>query len=171
MTRIQAGALEVRREPVRVADLVDDAVASLGAAAIPERIQLELPADLPLVEIDHILVRQALANLIENALRHGPESTPVAIGAAPKASGVVEISVMDAGPGVAPEDRATIFEMFSRNDAGGRAGLGLAIAKSFLEAHGEKLWLEDVPGWGARFVFSLPVSVDLEERMAPEEME
>ena len=163
MTRIQAGALEVRREPVRVTDLVEDAVASLGAAVAPDRIQWDPAADFPLVEIDHILVRQALANLIENALRHGPGSTPIAIDATHTTSDVVEISVMDKGPGIAPEDRATIFEMFSRNDAGGRAGLGLAIAKSFLEAHGQTLWLEDAPEWGARFVFSVPVSTVREE--------
>lgn len=165
MTRIQAGALEVRREPVQVADLVDDAVASLGAAAVPDRIRWDPPADLPAVEVDHVLVRQALANLIENALRHGPESTPIAIDAARRGPATVEVSVMDKGAGVSAEDRDTIFEMFSRNEAGGRAGLGLAIAKSFLEAHGERLWLEDAPGWGARFVFTLPVST------APEELD
>ncbi len=77
--------------------------------------------------------------------------------------GSVEVAVMDHGPGVPPEDRATIFQMFSRHDAGGRAGLGLAIATSFVEAHGEKLWLEDAAGWGARFVLSLPVSPVAEE--------
>lgn len=157
MTRIQAGALVVRREPVSVAEIVDDAMASLGAAATAGRITWSAPADLPPVDVDHVLVRQALANLIENALRHGPEGTTVAIEAT-LAGATISVAVMDRGPGVPPEDRATVFEMFSRNDAGGRAGLGLAIARSFLEAHGEKVWLEEVTGWGARFVFTLPVT-------------
>ncbi len=160
MTRIQAGALVVRREPMALSDLVEDAVTSLGRAATPERIVWEAPAQLPAVDVDHVLVRQALANLIENALRHGPEGTPVVIEAKVVGTTTVEVAVMDKGRGVPVEDRATIFEMFSRHDAGGRAGLGLAIAKSFVEAHGEKLWLEDAPGWGARFVFTLPVSAE-----------
>ncbi len=62
----------------------------------------------------------------------------------------------DQGPGVPLPDREGLFEMFSRRDAGGRAGLGLAIAKAFVEAHGERIWLEDSPSGGACFAFDVP---------------
>ena len=68
----------------------------------------------------------------------------------------IVISVADQGPGVPPADRETIFDRFTQLNTGGRAGLGLTIAKTFVEAHGERVWYEEVPDGGARFVFSLP---------------
>jgi signal transduction histidine kinase len=64
--------------------------------------------------------------------------------------------VADQGPGVPAAEREAVFDRFVRFDTGGRAGLGLAIAKTFVEAHGERIWVEDVPGGGSRFVFTLP---------------
>jgi signal transduction histidine kinase len=66
------------------------------------------------------------------------------------------LSVADEGPGVLPGDREAVFDRFSKFDTGGRAGLGLTIAKTFVEAHGEHIWYEEAPEGGARFVFSLP---------------
>jgi two-component system sensor histidine kinase KdpD len=73
---------------------------------------------------------------------------------------VVVLSVADQGPGVPSGDRETIFDRFTQLSTGGRAGLGLTIAKTFVEAHGERVWYEEVPGGGARFVISLPRHVD-----------
>jgi signal transduction histidine kinase len=101
---------------------------------------------------------QVLANLIENAARHGPEDTDITVAAAPNGHGQVRIAVGDRGPGVPIEERSSIFELFNRREAGGRAGIGLAIAKAFVEAHGERIWVEGAPGSGARFVFNLPAS-------------
>jgi signal transduction histidine kinase len=72
----------------------------------------------------------------------------------------VVVSVADEGPGVAPGDREAVFDRFAQFDTGGRAGLGLTIAKTFVEAHGEQIWYETAPGGGARFVFSLPLVSD-----------
>ena len=68
------------------------------------------------------------------------------------------ISVTDTGPGVPPDERQTVFDSFVRFDTGGRSGLGLAIAKTFVEAHGGQIWVEDVPNGGARFAFTLPMA-------------
>jgi two-component system, OmpR family, sensor histidine kinase KdpD len=70
----------------------------------------------------------------------------------------VVLSVADQGPGVPLGDRETIFDRFTQLGTGGRAGLGLTIAKTFVEAHGERLWYEEAPGGGARFVFTLPIT-------------
>jgi two-component system sensor histidine kinase KdpD len=158
MTRIQAGALDLRREAVAVGDLVSEALASVGPSVGPSRVRWVATAGLPLVDVDHLLICQVLANLIENAARHGPEHTDITVTAALNGHSQVRVTVTDRGPGVPPEERASIFQLFNRREAGGRAGIGLAIAKAFVEAHGERIWVEGAAGSGARFVFSLPAS-------------
>jgi two-component system sensor histidine kinase KdpD len=159
MTRIQSGSLELRPRAVAVGELVEEALAVLGSAAEGGRVKVEVAPDLPLVSADEILVRQVLANLIDNALRNGPEASPVTVAAARRGDGRVLVSVTDRGPGIAPSDRGRIFEMAERAEAGGRGGLGLAIARAFLEAHGQRIWVtEGEGGAGARFLFTLPVA-------------
>ncbi len=160
MTRIQAGALEPRRQAVGVDVLVEDAVEALGPANGPPVLCVDLPDDLPLVDVDRLLVVQTLANLLENAARFAPDGTPVTVRAT-QIPMAIRVTVEDQGPGVPPSDREGLFEMFSRRDAGGRAGLGLAIAKAFVEAHGEKIWLEESASGGACFTFDLPRATSL----------
>jgi two-component system, OmpR family, sensor histidine kinase KdpD len=155
MTRIQAGVLEPRPQSVSVAAILEDAVGALGAANGPANLCVELPKDLPVVDVDRLLVGQVFANLLENAGRFAPDGTPVTVRATALPN-AVRVTVADRGPGVPPSDRDGLFEMFSRKDAGGRAGLGLAISKAFVEAHGEHIWFEAVPGGGACFAFDLP---------------
>jgi two-component system sensor histidine kinase KdpD len=187
MTRLQAGALELRRQVLAIEDLVEEALAVLGRSSKSPDVVLEVPEGLPLVEVDPVLMRQAIVNLLDNAFRYSPPGAAVTIearglgpqdaperadsklageltvaghgGGANDSSGHprVEVAVTDCGPGVAEEDRERIFEMFERREAGGRGGLGLAIARAFIEAHGERIWVclprqEE----GARFAFTLP---------------
>ena len=159
MTRIDVGALELRPTTLGLDELVDETLASLGGLVAPERVTVDLPADLPLLRIDHVLISQVLANLLENAdrLSAGPSPIRVAARVAPGSVGDrVEISVSDDGPGIAPEDREHVFDMFSQNGGGGRAGLGLAIAKAFVEAHGGRIWIDPDVTRGARVVFTVP---------------
>ena len=158
MTRIQSGALELRRQPTAVADLVDEALSVLGSLAELERVQWQAPADLPLVDVDHVLICQVLANLIDNATRYAPGDTQVTISARHSQDGAVEVAVADRGPGVPANERTSIFQMFNRREAGGRGGLGLAIAQVFVEAHGQRIWIDESDGPGARFVFTLPLA-------------
>jgi two-component system sensor histidine kinase KdpD len=111
-----------------------------------------------MLRIDHVLVSQVLANLLENAERVSPAGSVIRIAArvAPGARDRVEIAVSDDGPGIAPGERDRVFEMFSQNGRGGRAGLGLAIAKAFVEAHGGLIWIDPDVGHGARIVFTVP---------------
>lgn len=155
MTRIQSGALELRREPALVTDVVHGAIRA--AALDPGRFRVELADDLPSVEVDVVLMEQVLANLLDNAVRHSPDGASIDVTAFARGE-LVELSVRDHGPGVPAQDRERVFTMFSRVGAEGRAGLGLAIAKAFVEAHGQTIRVEDAPGGGARFVVTIPVA-------------
>ena len=155
MTRIQSGALELRRAITPVGDVVDG---GLRASAVPaDAVTVDLPPDLPPVDVDQLLMEQVLANLLDNAARHSPEGAPVAV-AAQRRGQVVELSVTDSGPGIAPDDRERVFRMWSRTGGEGRAGLGLAIARAFVEAHGQTIDVVRAPGGGARFVVTLPAA-------------
>ena len=155
MTRIQSGALELRRAITPVGDVVDG---GLRASAVPaDAVTVDLPPDLPPVDVDQLLMEQVLANLLDNAARHSPEGAPVAV-AARRRGQVVELSVTDSGPGIAPDDRERVFQMWSRAGGEGRAGLGLAIARAFVEAHGQTIDVVRAPGGGARFVVTLPAA-------------
>jgi two-component system sensor histidine kinase KdpD len=157
MTRLQAGVLEIRPEPWAVLDLVGEAVVALRAALGERRVNMDLPDWLPPVDVDHLLVGQVIANLLENADRHAPPDSALTIAAEIRDERVA-VSVTDQGPGVPPEERETVFDSFVRFDTGGRSGLGLAIAKTFVEAHGERIWVDNGPEGGARFVFTLPLA-------------
>jgi two-component system, OmpR family, sensor histidine kinase KdpD len=157
MTRIQSGALELRRRQIAVKDLYDEAFAVLGPFPELVRVSWHGSWDLPLVDVDQVLICQVLANLIDNATRYSPDGTPVTVSAASTGDGRVEVTVADSGPGVPAGERSSIFELFNRREAGGRGGLGLAISRAFVEAHGQRIWVADEGESGARFVFTLPV--------------
>jgi two-component system sensor histidine kinase KdpD len=161
MTRIDAGVLEVRRAPVAVDELVDTALIGLGSALGGRPVHRSIPDDLPLVDVDPLLIGQVLANLLDNANRHAPRESPISVAATARRDRV-SLSVTDAGPGVPPDEREAVFDLYVRFDTGGRTGLGLTIAKTFVEAHGEHIWVEDGPGGGARFVLTLPTATNSE---------
>jgi two-component system sensor histidine kinase KdpD len=159
MTRIQAGVLEVRRRSRSVDDLIAASLAAVGPMLDGRVVDVRIPPSLPPVDVDEVLVEQAIANLVDNAHRHGPPGTAVVVDARDAGGDRVAVRVTDRGPGVPRAERQAIFDSFVRFDTGGRAGLGLAIARAFVEAHGERVWVEDGPGGGARFVVTLPVAV------------
>jgi two-component system sensor histidine kinase KdpD len=135
---------------------------SVGAAeaSCPGRtIRIVLEPDLPLVDLDGVLIERALVNLLDNALKYGAGS-PVTIRAA-SADGGIEICVDDDGAGLPAGDCGHLFEMFERGRAGDEAsgsGLGLAICKTIVEAHGGVIRGENRAGGGARFTVRLPVT-------------
>jgi two-component system, OmpR family, sensor histidine kinase KdpD len=161
MTRIESGALAVRPTLIPLDELVDESLAAIDGLVPRSRIQLEPSTDLPLLEIDHVLIGQVLANLVENAGRLSPPDSVIRIGAklvGDAAAPFVEVSVADEGPGILSEERERVFEMFSQNGGGARAGLGLAIAKAFVEAHGGGIWIDPETVRGARVVFTVPAA-------------
>ncbi|MBW4030736.1 MAG: DUF4118 domain-containing protein [Acidobacteria bacterium] len=159
MTRIEAGVFTVHRSPCDVRAVIDEAITIVGPGLRARQLVIDAPASLPAADVDQLLVIQVLVNLLDNALRHSPDDGRITISASRRDAAVV-ISVDDQGPGVAPEDRQNVFDRFVKFDTGGRAGLGLTIAKTFIEAHHEHIWCEEAPGGGARFAFSLPANDD-----------
>ncbi len=155
MTRIDAGVLEVRRGPTSVLHLAHEAVAALRSTLGDRPVVVAVPDDLPAVDIDHVLIAQVVANLLDNAHRYAPPESLITVAGEIRGDRIA-LSVTDSGPGVPPAERDSVFDTYVRFDTGGRAGLGLTIAKTFVEAHGEHIWVEDAPDGGARFVFTVP---------------
>jgi two-component system, OmpR family, sensor histidine kinase KdpD len=157
MTRIEAGTLELRRESTSVADLVAEATLALGTSPGLASLRTDVPADLPLVDVDPLVMVQVLANLIDNALAHAPEGTAVEVRASLEGDHV-RLAVRDRGTGVPETEREHIFQMFNRRSGAGRAGLGLTIAKTFTEAHGQHIALDSPADGGARFSVTMALA-------------
>ena len=165
--RIVTGSLSVSPEPVGVTSLVDQARGTFESSAGGHSLSIDLPEDLPQVMADRARIVQVLNNLISNAARHSPESSPIRISAA--RDGVhVAISVTDKGRGVPPERLPHLFSKYAAVPGGDRkprqvgAGLGLAICKGLVEAHGGRIWADSKgPGHGTRFTFTVPVAEEM----------
>ena len=158
MSRIRAGVLQPRWRDVDLPDLVDSVLEELGPVIAGFVIELDLPTGLPPVAVDPTLIERVLANLLANAARHAPKGTPITVAVRRTGPGAVEVSVSDRGPGVSAERRADLFGLSARRDIDSGAGLGLTIARTFVEAHGQSIWVDDSPTGGARFCFTLPTS-------------
>jgi two-component system sensor histidine kinase KdpD len=158
MSRIQAGVLQPRRSATSLPELVDRVLGDLGPALHRHPVRLDLPDALPPVDVDVTLISRVLANLLENAIRHAPKGTAITIGAAAHPPDRVAVFVDDHGPGVSPEQRDEIFGLLARRSSDAGAGLGLSIARTFIEAHGQRIWVDDAPHGGARFWFTLPTA-------------
>lgn len=120
-----------------------------------------MPSELTLVPLDDVLIEQTLINLLENAAKYSPPGTPIDVHARQE-EGKIIVEVHDRGPGLPPGEEDRVFEKFFRGAAAatdGRAGagLGLAICKAIVAAHGGRIWAENRSGGGARFSFSLPL--------------
>lgn len=162
MAQLDAGGLKLEREPSSLADLISDTLESFSELAARQGVRLEgsLATGVGPVLMDVQSIGRVLDNLVANALRHTPAGGTVSITAAPMSDGA-RVEVADSGEGVPPEILPHIFDRFYRGDqsrsrATGGAGLGLAIAKGIVEAHGGEVGVESSPGQGARFYFTLP---------------
>ena len=162
--RIETGTLSVSLEPVEVARLVDQARSTFLSGGGKHTLSIDLPEDLPRVTADPGRIVQVLNNLLSNAARHSPESSPIRI-AASRDGLRVAISVSDQGKGVPPDRLPQLFRKHAGAAAGegegslGGSGLGLAICKGLVEAHGGRIWAESGgAGRGTRFTFTLPAA-------------
>ncbi len=158
MARLQTGAVKLHLEWQSVEEVVGCALYSLRLALQRHRIETDIPAQLPLVRCDAALIERVLANLLENAAKYVPAGGRIRIAAA-VVDDHLEISVDDDGPGV--DSGIPIFEKFSRGDAESAipgVGLGLAICRSIVEAHGGRIWQQAAADGGACFRFTLPLN-------------
>ncbi|MFC1914548.1 ATP-binding protein, partial [Chloroflexota bacterium] len=160
MSRLEAGALEIRKERHSLAQMVDSVRDRLKNLTAKHELLIDIPGELPPVVVDEGRIGEVLTNLVENAVNYSPEGTQIKVTAFPN-SGDVVVSVADEGIGIPPELQQKIFGRFyqvknykKRNRNG--TGLGLAICRGIVEAQGGRIWVESEPEKGARFNFSLP---------------
>jgi two-component system sensor histidine kinase KdpD len=156
MSRIEAGAFQPSRQAVDLAELVADRSRRLRALFRQARLQVDLPADLPLVDGDYSQLDQVVTNLLENAARYAPPGSTVRVTARSVGDGGVELRVADEGIGVPEWERARVFEPFRRGEGSASSGVGLAICKAVVDAHGGRISVHRTPGGGATFVVQLP---------------
>ena len=156
MTRLESGTLEPRREWHSLEELVGSALARVERHAGERRLEAHVAPDLPLVALDAVLVEQALVNLLENALRHGADAGRIEVCARREADRAL-VEVSDDGPGFPPGESERIFDKFHRAAGGPGAGLGLAIARAIVTAHGGTITASLRQPRGACFRISLPL--------------
>lgn len=162
MSRLEAEALEVRKKPYKFTEIVESIKDRLDNLTARHHLRLNIPDELPLVDIDDIRIGQVLTNLVENAVKFSEENTTILIEVNANGKEVI-VSVADEGTGIPPELHQRIFDRFFQGNShrtGRRkgTGLGLAICRGIIEAHGGGIWVESEPGKGSKFSFSLPVN-------------
>jgi two-component system sensor histidine kinase BaeS len=153
----EGGTLPLHKEPTDLAVLAGEAAASFEvlAAAGGVRLEVAMPGDLPLVDVDPLRIQQVVGNLVANALRYSPPGGTVSIAgkAGPR---TVTVSVTDGGPGIASDVLPHLFERFAKADDSRGSGLGLAIARQLVEAHGGSIWAGTPAAGGTTISFELP---------------
>jgi signal transduction histidine kinase len=164
LAKIEAGRMELEAADFNLPQAIDNTLILVRERAVRRGIALERTVDPRLGEVkgDERKIKQVLLNLLSNAVKFTPEGGRIAV-QAELANGTAEISVTDTGVGIAPEDHAAVFEEFrqvgtdyARKHEG--TGLGLALARKFVELHGGKIWVKSQVGQGATFIFTIPVT-------------
>jgi signal transduction histidine kinase len=159
----EAGELKLYCEIEEAPDLINQAMSAVQAKAAGKGLSLDrdVPAGLPEVYVDFLRIKQVLLNLLENAIAHTPPGGAITVAAIEKGD-MIEMSVTDTGEGIPADELQNIFERFHRVDKSrtrstGGTGLGLTIAKSFVEAHGGKITVQSETGKGSHFSFTIPL--------------
>ena len=160
MTRLEAGAVQVHKEWQPLEEVVGAALTRLEEQLHDRPLTTHLPADLPLVPLDSVLIEQVLINLLDNAMRYTPPGSPIALMAWATVD-TVTVEVADRGPGLPPGEEQRIFDKFyrvKRADMPSGTGLGLTICRGIIEAHGGRIWAENRPRGGTVVRFTLPLA-------------
>jgi two-component system sensor histidine kinase KdpD len=158
MTRLESGALQLRKELHPPEEVIGAALGRLGKHLANRRVTTKVPSDLPLVPMDDVLVEQVLVNLLDNALKYTPAGSPIEVIATATDENLT-IEIADHGPGLPRGEEDRVFEKFYRGEPVGArgAGLGLAICRGIVRAHGGRIWAQNLPGGGVAFLFTLPL--------------
>jgi two-component system sensor histidine kinase BaeS len=157
----ESGALKLHREPTDLEILITETLASFRTQADAAGIALNanFPAEIPPLDLDPVRVREVLANLIANAVRHTPPGGKIEVTAQQDAK-FINVSVRDTGKGISPDALPYIFDRFFKSEQSRGMGLGLAIAKNLVVAHGGEITAESVVGGGTTIQFTLPVNAN-----------
>ena len=173
LARIEAGEMNLRRRWGALDDIIATALQRAAPLTAGRRVEVETEDGLPVARVDPRAVAEVVYALVDNAAKYSPPAAPIRIRARRGAGDMIEVSVEDEGPGVPSELRERVFDKFFRatRDGGGAGlrpsgtGMGLAIARGIVEAHGGHIRIEEAEGGGARFVFTLPIGDDEGEEM------
>ncbi len=161
MARLQSGKVKLNKQWQLLEEVVGTALRTMKQALVAHQINVDLPADLPLIEFDAVLIDRVLCNLLDNAAKYAPAGTRISISAEMKQRDVW-ISVADEGSGLPKDLENQMFDKFTRGDkesSKAGVGLGLSICKAIIEAHNGKIWANNKSPYGAIFTFSLPLGV------------
>ncbi|MDR5771180.1 MULTISPECIES: sensor histidine kinase KdpD [unclassified Caballeronia] len=175
MARLQAGAVRLNRQWSMLEETVGAALNVMRRTLAGRPVQVRVPADLPLLMLDAVLMERLFANLLENAAKYTPAGSAIRISAAAEQDGdgrVVRVCIDDDGPGVPAGSEGRLFEKFTRGEkesAKPGIGLGLAICRAIVEAHGGRIGAENRADGGARFWFTLPVEEAMPRDMPQDE--
>ena len=160
LMRFESGEIHLRSDWQTLDDLAGTALGQVQGRLTGYPVEIQLPSDLPALRVDATLITQVFANLLENCGRHTPPGTRIRISAAVEQASV-RVIIDDDGPGLPPGDPERLFKKFQRGreegNSGG-AGLGLAICRAIIHAHGGVITAGERPGGGARFEFTLPLA-------------
>ncbi|MEW5940184.1 MAG: ATP-binding protein, partial [Chloroflexota bacterium] len=162
MSRIESGALKPSRQWNLIAEIVGGVISRVKPAAEQHSLSIDIPDDLPLTPVDYVQIGQVFDNLISNSLKYAPPNSEICISARKQSDTMILIQVRNQGPHVPAEHLDRIFDKFYRVTAADRVtgtGLGLSICKGIVEAHGGRIWAENLPD-GFAFNFTLPLSWD-----------
>jgi two-component system, OmpR family, sensor histidine kinase KdpD len=171
MTRLESGSVRLRKEWNSVEECFGAAIGRLRETLAPYKIVTRIPADLPLIYMDALLIEQVLSNLLDNAAKYSIAGTEIVL-TAELADAVLTVSVLNHGPGIAEGEEEKIFDKFYRsgaNDTVSGTGLGLTICRSIIQFHGGKIWAERLQANMTRFVFTLPAAEEPPVVVAEEE--
>ncbi len=170
MARVEAGALHLSMQWASPEEICSDVLDRCATELRDHRVSVECAEDLPSVKVDPRLVAEALTHLVENAAKYSPRGSEITVRAQFRGDELL-MSATDQGPGIAPEERERIFDKFYRStlrstQQSDGTGMGLAIARGIIEAHGGRIWVESTPNRGATFTFALLAEHKTEPREA-----
>jgi len=156
-TRLESRTVQIQKESCPLEEVVGSALERLEKSLGNRKVAVAIPEDLPLVPMDAMLMEQVFVNLLENGVRHTPVGTDLEVSASVQ-EGSVLVAVCDRGAGLAAGDLEKVFDKFYHHPSSPGAGLGLAICRAIVNAHGGRIWAENRPGGGAVFRFTLPLT-------------
>jgi two-component system sensor histidine kinase KdpD len=161
ISRLEEGMLPINMQPHPFTEIVNDVLPQFQTMTKNHALSVRLPANLPQVNVDAKRITQVLVNLVHNAATYTPEGTKIVLSAAVRGDRL-QVNVSDLGPGIPPAEQKRVFQAFRRgireeNGSGKGAGLGLAICKGLVEAHGGRIWIKKQTTSGATISFTIPI--------------
>jgi two-component system sensor histidine kinase KdpD len=161
ISRLQAGAMPIDMQPHHLTDIISSAATQLEATLQDHQLAIDISRNVPQVLADKRRIEQVIVNLVHNAVKYSPEGSEINLKAYRHTEGLIEIDVQDRGVGIPPDQRERVFEPFHQVAKGTNsqkgAGLGLAICKGLVEAHGGRIWIQNQNNSGTTISFTLPV--------------